>query len=160
MAWITCSWEAICLACSKELAGRLCTFSGQPQGNKAKNTVSATVLQTYSRQALLDLLLMELLVSQKNTNSVEDSTRSMVESELRLEIEYFKNLENISWLFIACTVNIVKMLNFVFSIQKLRGQTEALYILTKCNNTRFEFIFTNVVPGSPRLFTSVIAVHR
>nr|XP_060634695.1 Bardet-Biedl syndrome 5 protein isoform X2 [Anolis sagrei ordinatus] len=43
---------------------------------------------------------------------------------------------------------------------KLRGQTEALYILTKCNNTRFEFIFTNVVPGSPRLFASVIAVHR
>ncbi|KAM9035135.1 Bardet-Biedl syndrome 5 protein isoform X1 [Sarcophilus harrisii] len=43
---------------------------------------------------------------------------------------------------------------------KLRGQTEALYILTKCNNTRFEFIFTNVVPGNPRLFTSVIAVHR
>uniref|UniRef100_A0A671YUE2 Bardet-Biedl syndrome 5 protein homolog n=1 Tax=Sparus aurata TaxID=8175 RepID=A0A671YUE2_SPAAU len=39
-------------------------------------------------------------------------------------------------------------------------QTEALYILTKSNNTRFEFIFTNVVPGSPRLFTSVIAVHR
>lgn len=47
-----------------------------------------------------------------------------------------------------------------FPFQKLRGQTEALYILTKCNNTRFEFIFTNVVPGSPRLFTSVIAVHR
>ncbi|KPP70577.1 Bardet-Biedl syndrome 5 protein-like [Scleropages formosus] len=43
---------------------------------------------------------------------------------------------------------------------KLRGQTEALYILTKSNNTRFEFIFTSVVPGSPRLFTSVIAVHR
>uniref|UniRef100_F7CKZ1 BBSome complex member BBS5 n=1 Tax=Monodelphis domestica TaxID=13616 RepID=F7CKZ1_MONDO len=43
---------------------------------------------------------------------------------------------------------------------KLRGQTEALYILTKCNNTRFEFIFTNVVPGNPRLFTSVISVHR
>nr|KAF6450529.1 hypothetical protein HJG59_008399 [Molossus molossus] len=43
---------------------------------------------------------------------------------------------------------------------KLRGQTEALYILTKCNSTRFEFIFTNLVPGSPRLFTSVIAVHR
>ncbi|KAI5614148.1 polycomb protein SCMH1 isoform X1 [Silurus asotus] len=43
---------------------------------------------------------------------------------------------------------------------KLRGQTEALYILTKSNNTRFEFIFTNVIPGSPRLFTSVIAVHR
>uniref|UniRef100_A0A2K5Z6G2 Bardet-Biedl syndrome 5 protein homolog n=1 Tax=Mandrillus leucophaeus TaxID=9568 RepID=A0A2K5Z6G2_MANLE len=42
----------------------------------------------------------------------------------------------------------------------LSGQTEALYILTKCNSTRFEFIFTNLVPGSPRLFTSVMAVHR
>lgn len=51
-----------------------------------------------------------------------------------------------------------KTISFFF--QKLRGQTEALYILTKSNNTRFEFIFTNVVPGSPRLFTSVIAVHR
>ncbi|XP_015421245.1 PREDICTED: Bardet-Biedl syndrome 5 protein isoform X4 [Myotis davidii] len=46
------------------------------------------------------------------------------------------------------------------AISKLRGQTEALYILTKCNSTRFEFIFTNLIPGSPRLFTSVIAVHR
>ena len=43
---------------------------------------------------------------------------------------------------------------------KLRGVTEALYILTKCNNTRFEFIFTNLVPGNPRLFTSVIGVYK
>ncbi|XP_032067124.1 Bardet-Biedl syndrome 5 protein homolog [Thamnophis elegans] len=43
---------------------------------------------------------------------------------------------------------------------RLRGQTEALYILTKCHNTHFEFIFTNVIPGSPRLFSSVISVHR
>lgn len=43
---------------------------------------------------------------------------------------------------------------------KLRGTTEALYVLTKCNNTRFEFIFTNLIPGSPRLFTTVISVHR
>lgn len=43
---------------------------------------------------------------------------------------------------------------------KLRGATEGLYILTRVNNTRFEFIFTNLVPGTPRLFTSVIAVHR
>ncbi|ELU15448.1 hypothetical protein CAPTEDRAFT_176376 [Capitella teleta] len=43
---------------------------------------------------------------------------------------------------------------------KLRGNAEALFVLTKCNSTRFEFIFTNLVPGSPRLFTSVIAVHR
>ena len=34
---------------------------------------------------------------------------------------------------------------FKILLQKLRGQTEALYILTRCNNTRFEFIFTNLV---------------
>ena len=34
---------------------------------------------------------------------------------------------------------------FEILLQKLRGQTEALYILTRCNNTRFEFIFTNLV---------------
>ena len=43
---------------------------------------------------------------------------------------------------------------------KLRGSTEALYILCRCNNTRFEFIFTNLVPDNPRLFTSVFAVQR
>ncbi|XP_077978117.1 BBSome complex member BBS5-like [Glandiceps talaboti] len=55
-----------------------------------------------------------------------------------------------------CIVNVTTRV----ANSKLRGQTEALYILTRCNNTRFEFIFTNLVPGSPRLFTSVIAVHR
>ncbi|XP_050419171.1 Bardet-Biedl syndrome 5 protein homolog isoform X1 [Patella vulgata] len=43
---------------------------------------------------------------------------------------------------------------------KIRGTSEALYVLTKCNDTRFEFIFTNLISGSPRLFTSVITVHR
>ncbi|XP_023348121.1 LOW QUALITY PROTEIN: Bardet-Biedl syndrome 5 protein homolog [Eurytemora carolleeae] len=47
---------------------------------------------------------------------------------------------------------------------KLRGITEALYILTKCNQIiviiRFEFIFTNLVPGNARLFTSLIGVYR
>lgn len=43
---------------------------------------------------------------------------------------------------------------------RLRGTAESLYVLTKANDTRFEFIFTNLVPGSPRLFTSVIAVHK
>ncbi|CAG5123192.1 unnamed protein product, partial [Candidula unifasciata] len=43
---------------------------------------------------------------------------------------------------------------------KIRGAVEALYIICKSSSTRFEFIFTNLVPGSPRLFTSVISVHR
>lgn len=55
-----------------------------------------------------------------------------------------------------CVLNITsKTVN-----SKLRGVTEALYILTRCNNTRFEFIFTNLVPGNQRLFTSVIGVHK
>ncbi|XP_041478439.1 Bardet-Biedl syndrome 5 protein homolog [Lytechinus variegatus] len=63
-------------------------------------------------------------------------------------------------------VNLSVGLNCILSItvrtanSKIRGPTEALYLLTKCNNTRFEFIFTNLVPGSPRLFTTVISVHR
>ena len=43
---------------------------------------------------------------------------------------------------------------------KLRGTTQALYVLTKFQTTRFEFVFTSLVPNSPRLFTTVLAVHR
>ena len=43
---------------------------------------------------------------------------------------------------------------------RIRGPTEALYVLTKFNSSRFEFIFTNLVKGSPRHFTTVQAVHR
>ncbi|XP_063233839.1 Bardet-Biedl syndrome 5 protein homolog [Bacillus rossius redtenbacheri] len=43
---------------------------------------------------------------------------------------------------------------------QLRGTTDALHILTKSNNTRFEFIFTNLVVGSLRHFTSVMEVHK
>lgn len=43
---------------------------------------------------------------------------------------------------------------------KLRGNSQALYVLTKFNGTRFEFIFTNVVQTTPKLFTTVQAIHR
>ena len=43
---------------------------------------------------------------------------------------------------------------------KLRGVSDSLYILTKQQNTRFEFIFTYLVPGSPRLFQSIMSVHK
>lgn len=43
---------------------------------------------------------------------------------------------------------------------RLRGNTQALYVLTKFNGSRFEFIFTNLVRNSPRLFTTVQAVHK
>ena len=42
----------------------------------------------------------------------------------------------------------------------LLGDTQALYVMTKFNNSRFEFVFTNLVRQSPRLFTTVQAVYR
>jgi len=43
---------------------------------------------------------------------------------------------------------------------KLRGMAEALYVLTKANGTRFEFIFTNLASNNTRLFTSVMGVYK
>lgn len=55
-----------------------------------------------------------------------------------------------------CIMNIsIKTVN-----SKLRGTTDALYILTKTNGTRFEFIFTNLAPTTARLFTSVMGVYK
>jgi Bardet-Biedl syndrome 5 protein len=43
---------------------------------------------------------------------------------------------------------------------RLRGNTQGLYLMTKHNGSRFEFIFTSLVKASPRLFTTVQAVFR
>lgn len=43
---------------------------------------------------------------------------------------------------------------------RIRGTTQALFVLTKYNGSRFEFIFTNLVKNTPRLFTTVQAVFR
>jgi Bardet-Biedl syndrome 5 protein len=43
---------------------------------------------------------------------------------------------------------------------RLRGNTQALFVMTKFNNSRFEFIFTSLIKQSPRLFTTVQAVFR
>lgn len=56
--------------------------------------------------------------------------------------------------------NCVISLNIKTASSRLRGSTQALYVMTKYNNSRFEFIFTNLVRSSPRLFTTVQAVYR
>ena len=43
---------------------------------------------------------------------------------------------------------------------RLRGSTQALFLMTKYQNSRFEFIFTSLVRASPRLFTTMQAVYR
>jgi len=37
---------------------------------------------------------------------------------------------------------------------------KGLFVLGKFDNNKYEFIFTNFVTGSPRLFTTVQAVFR
>ena len=39
---------------------------------------------------------------------------------------------------------------------RLRGTTRALYILCKQGATNYQFVFTNVLQSTPRLFTTVI----
>eukprot|EP00741_Cyanophora_paradoxa_P005592 tig00000912_g5420.t1 len=56
--------------------------------------------------------------------------------------------------------NAVVSLNIRTANSRLRGSTQALYVMTKFNGSRFEFIFTNLVRNSPRLFTTVQAVYR
>eukprot|EP00118_Oscarella_pearsei_P003894 m.16198 g.16198 ORF g.16198 m.16198 type:complete len:342 (+) comp26779_c0_seq2:34-1059(+) len=55
-----------------------------------------------------------------------------------------------------CVVNLTPRT----TTSKLRGITESMCVLTKSNNTRFEFIFTNLVTGSPRLFSSLRTVYK
>jgi Bardet-Biedl syndrome 5 protein len=43
---------------------------------------------------------------------------------------------------------------------RLRGHTQALFVLTKYSGARYEFIFTNLVKNSPRLFSTVQTVYR
>jgi Bardet-Biedl syndrome 5 protein len=43
---------------------------------------------------------------------------------------------------------------------RLRGPSQSVYILTKQGSTRFEFIFTNLMQASPRLFTSIQSVQQ
>lgn len=42
----------------------------------------------------------------------------------------------------------------------LKGQTQALFLRTRYEQSRYEFIFTSLVKDSPRLFTSFQAVIR
>ena len=56
-----------------------------------------------------------------------------------------------------CVVNIeIKVTNS----GAFKGNTQALFLRTVFNQTRFEFIFTSLIKNSPRLFTSFQAVVR
>lgn len=56
--------------------------------------------------------------------------------------------------------NCVSSVNIRLVTSKLRGNSHALFVMTRFNSTRFEFIFTSLVKNSPRLFTTVQAVFK
>jgi len=56
--------------------------------------------------------------------------------------------------------NSILSINIRTANSRLRGTSQALYVLTKFAQSRFEFIFTNLVKNSPRLFTTVQTVFR
>jgi len=43
---------------------------------------------------------------------------------------------------------------------RILGQIQAMCISTKCNNNRFEFIFTNESSGTANLFSTILAVYK
>lgn len=45
-------------------------------------------------------------------------------------------------------------------LSKVRGTTLAMYILTLCHNSRFEFIFTNLSQSNAKKFSSIFDVYR
>ncbi|CAG0888366.1 unnamed protein product [Cyprideis torosa] len=63
-------------------------------------------------------------------------------------------------------INLSIGLNTLLSIttktvnSKLRGITEALHLLTKVGNVRFEFIFTTIWPADARLIACVTDIHK
>lgn len=44
--------------------------------------------------------------------------------------------------------------------QRLKGITEAIYLQAKYSGLRYEFVFTNLIPGNTRHFTSFIGVYK
>lgn len=51
--------------------------------------------------------------------------------------------------------NCVLSVNVKAASSRLRGSTQALHVMTKHAETKFEFVFTNLALGEPRLFTLV-----
>nr|XP_018909164.1 PREDICTED: Bardet-Biedl syndrome 5 protein homolog isoform X1 [Bemisia tabaci] len=56
----------------------------------------------------------------------------------------------------SCIINISSKM----VVSTLRGTAEALHILTKAKDSRLEFIFTNLIPGNSRHFTSAMGVYK
>ena len=57
-------------------------------------------------------------------------------------------------------LNCITSINTKAASSRLKGSTQALYVMTKFQSSRFEFVFTSLVKNSPRMFLTVQSVHR
>ena len=108
----------------------------------------------------LDLIRGEIEID--SINSVEDTKGNNGErgalscTNLRIIWISHKNAKiNLSIGYNSILNTSIRMAN-----SRLRGNSEALFIMAKYNNTRFEFIFTSLIKKSPRLFTTVQSIFR
>ncbi|CEM36165.1 unnamed protein product [Vitrella brassicaformis CCMP3155] len=95
-------------------------------------------------------------------NAIEDTKGNngergmMLVTNLRVIWTAAKNLRTN----LSIGLNCITSVNIRQVVSKLKGPTQALFLMTKHSGTRFEFIFTSLVRNSPRLFTTILAVHR
>jgi len=121
------------------------------QDREIRFDITANALEQRAGEVLIDSL--DTVEDTKGNNGEHGTLRVTNLRMIWVENKYPKTNLSIGY---NCIVSIT-----IRSAQsKLRGNTQALYVLTKFNGTRFEFIFTNLVPNSPRLFTTVQAIHR
>ncbi len=109
-----------------------------------------------------DLSLVKGEVEIDSINSVEDTKGNNGEkgalscTNLRIIWISHKNARiNLSIGYDSILNTSIRMAN-----SRLRGNSEALFVMAKYGGTRFEFIFTSLIKKSPRLFTTVQSVFR
>jgi len=95
-------------------------------------------------------------------NSVEDTKGNngergiMIVTNLRIMWTSAKSARTNLSIGLNCMTGVsIRLVN-----SKLRGNSQAMFVMTRFNSTRFEFIFTSLVKNSPRLFTTVQAVFK
>ncbi|GLE05775.1 hypothetical protein PINS_up014823 [Pythium insidiosum] len=121
------------------------------QDREIRFDVAASAMEMRKGEVLIDSI-----------NSVEDTKgnngeRGSLEiTNLRLLWASHKSIRTN----LSIGYNCIQTIKIRTATSKLRGNTQALYVMTKYANSRFEFIFTSLVKASPRLFTTVQAVFR
>ena len=112
--------------------------------------------------ALSDLSAVKGEIEIDSINSVEDTKGNNGEkgalkcTNLRIIWISHKNVRiNLSIGYDSILNTSIRMAN-----SRLRGNSEALFVMAKWGGTRFEFIFTSLIKKSPRLFTTTQSVFR